>query len=244
MANEAEYFFTPYALMLIPRKCHDEFFVKFNFLDVPCLKIALAKALGYGIVIGSAMVKIPQIVKVLQAKSVVGLSLLSILMEIISLLFSAAYSIDKGFPFSAWGESFLMGLQDVLLVVLYFYYSGQFRFTFLFVPAYAASFYVLGSGMTPLSVLEKLQACCIVMLTGSKLTQIVANFKNGHTGQLSAITVFLLLAGSLARIFTTIQETNDIAFLRQFIVACALNCILWGQILYYWNVKVDKPKKA
>ena len=62
-----------------------------------------------------------------------------------------------------------MGLQDVLLVVLYFYYSGQFGFAFLLVPTYAASFYVLGSGMTPLSVLEKLQACCIVMLTGSKV---------------------------------------------------------------------------
>lgn len=31
------------------------------------------------------------------------------------------------------------------------------------------------------------------------------NYSNGHTGQLSAVSVFLLFAGSLARIFTTIQ---------------------------------------
>ena len=34
MANGTlEFFFTPYVLMLIPRRCHDEFFVSFNFLD-------------------------------------------------------------------------------------------------------------------------------------------------------------------------------------------------------------------
>ena len=35
--------------------------------------------------------------------------------------------------------------------------------------------------------------------------QVIANFRNGHTGQLSAVTVFMLAAGSLARIFTSIQ---------------------------------------
>ena len=78
-----------------------------------------------------------------------------------------------------------------------------------------------------------------------QLIQIVANFRNGHTGQLSAITVFLLLGGSLARIFTTIQETGDALLLSQYLVACSLNAIMWSQILYYWNVTPsDKLKKA
>ena len=47
------------------------------------------------------------------------------------------------------------------------------------------------------------------MIVVGKLIQAVTNYKNGHTGQLSAITVFLLTAGSLARIFTSIQETGD-----------------------------------
>ena len=45
----------------------------------------------------------------------------------------------------------------------------------------------------------------IPMIVLGKLIQAVKNFQNGHTGQLSAITVFLLTAGSLARIFTSIQ---------------------------------------
>lgn len=39
----------------------------------------------------------------------------------------------------------------------------------------------------------------------SQLIQATSNYHNGHTGQLSAISVFLLFAGSLARIFTSIQ---------------------------------------
>lgn len=41
--------------------------------------------------------------------------------------------------------------------------------------------------------------------TPPQLLQAATNYRNGHTGQLSAITVFLLFGGSLARIFTSIQ---------------------------------------
>lgn len=44
-----------------------------------------------------------------------------------------------------------------------------------------------------------------------QLLQAATNYRNGHTGQLSAITVFLLFAGSLARIFTSIQVSASSA---------------------------------
>merc|ERR1712198_473559 len=62
-----------------------------------------------------------------------------------------------------------------------------------------------------------------------------ANFKNGHTGQLSAVTVFLLTAGSLARIFTSIQDTGDEVMVLTFIVSSAVNVIIALQVIYYWN---------
>lgn len=39
----------------------------------------------------------------------------------------------------------------------------------------------------------------------SQLIQAATNYGNKHTGQLSAVSVFLLFAGSLARIFTSLQ---------------------------------------
>uniref|UniRef100_A0A8C3UVY2 Uncharacterized protein n=1 Tax=Catharus ustulatus TaxID=91951 RepID=A0A8C3UVY2_CATUS len=40
---------------LLPEHCFDQFFLRFQLLDVPCLKILLSKALGYGIVAGSVL---------------------------------------------------------------------------------------------------------------------------------------------------------------------------------------------
>ena len=48
-------------------------------------------------------VKIPQIVKVVQASSVQGLSLLSFLLELVALTTTVAYSLTKAFPFR-WFE--------------------------------------------------------------------------------------------------------------------------------------------
>ncbi|TRZ14624.1 hypothetical protein HGM15179_012506 [Zosterops borbonicus] len=54
---------------LLPERCFDQFFLRFQLLDVPCLKILLSKVLGYGIVAGSVLVKVPQLLKVIQIVS-------------------------------------------------------------------------------------------------------------------------------------------------------------------------------
>nr|XP_060638859.1 mannose-P-dolichol utilization defect 1 protein-like [Anolis sagrei ordinatus] len=77
-----------------------------------------------------------------------------------------------------------------------------------------------------------------------QLLQAATNYRNGHTGQLSAITASLLFAGSLARIFTSIQETGDLLMALTFGVSSFCNGVIMGQLLYYWNVPVDKHKKA
>ena len=90
-----------------------------------------------------------------------------------------------------------------------------------------------------LPVLYRKVTFCILL----KLLQIVANFRNGHTGQLSFIMVLMLFLGAMARIFTTIQETGDKVMLVAFLMSTILNATLVLQVLYYWNVKPDLKKK-
>uniref|UniRef100_A0A8C0G652 Uncharacterized protein n=1 Tax=Chelonoidis abingdonii TaxID=106734 RepID=A0A8C0G652_CHEAB len=40
---------------LLPERCYDELFLRFNLLHVPCLKILISKGLGLAIVAGSLM---------------------------------------------------------------------------------------------------------------------------------------------------------------------------------------------
>lgn len=238
-----EFFFTPLVLFIVPKYCHDEFFINFNFFHAACLKIAISKCLGYGIVVGSAMIKIPQIIKVVQASSVEGLSLLAFVLELVALTANATYSYAKAFPFSAWGESFFMSIQGCLLILMYFYYTSQPLAAIIFPVLYGGIVYVLASGLTPMSVLTQFVSLNILFLATSRLIQIVANFRNGHTGQLSFIMVLLLFLGAVARIFTTIQETGDKVLLMTFLVSATLNATLTLQVLYYWSVKPDLKKK-
>ena len=97
----------------------------------------------------------------------------------------------------------------------------------------------------PEEVLWYGQAANIPMIVIGKLIQAITNFKNGHTGQLSAITVFLLTLGSLARIFTSIQDTGDqVSILAEPIMVCEITpvlpsfwtIILLTQIAFYFRL--------
>ncbi len=71
---------------------------------------------------------------------------------------------------------------------------------------------------------------------------------------LSFPQVFTYLAGSLSRIFTTLQEVDDKLILYGFIAGFALNAVLAAQMVYYWRSSAataeqgeeaysEKPKK-
>ena len=81
---------------------------------------------------------------------------------------------------------------------------------------------------------ENLESPCLFYF---QLIQAWANYKNSSTGQLSAITVFLIFAGSLSRIFTSVQETGDELVIAMYICSSFFNGILAGQIVYYSKVK-------
>ena len=65
---------------------------------------------------------------------------------------------------------------------------------------------------------------------------------NSTTGQLSFITAFLNWAGTAARIFTTLQETQDSLMIATYCTSFTVNTIVLFQFYWYWNV--DKKKKS
>ena len=63
----------------------------------------------------------------------------------------------------------------------------------------------------------------------------MANYNNGHTGQLSFITCFMLFAGGCARIFTSLQETGDIILIINFSSGTRFTFYCYFQ--EFWNSK-------
>jgi mannose-P-dolichol utilization defect protein 1 len=77
-----------------------------------------------------------------------------------------------------------------------------------------------------------------------QLIQARANYRQGSTGQLSAVTIFLLTAGAMARIFTSIQETGDPMMVLTFVVSTLANGLIAGQVIYYWNSSSSSSAKG
>merc|ERR1719476_956211 len=134
-----------------------------------------------------------------------------------------------------------MSLQTSIIAILILWYGGNTFSTILFSAIYGATVLAITQpGLVPEEVLWYGQAANIPMIVIGKLIQAITNFKNGHTGQLSAITVFLLTLGSLARIFTSIQETGDQIVILTYVCSSAVNCIIALQVLVYWNSAAKK----
>lgn len=88
--------------------CFDMFFYKHDFSNSECLKLTFSKAIGYAIILGSSILKLPQIIKILNAGSVAGISKSLFYLEILTLLHASTYSMRYSVPFSVYGESLII----------------------------------------------------------------------------------------------------------------------------------------
>lgn len=228
-------------LSLLGPKCYTSLVQNIILSDSVCLKLAISKALGIGIVGASAVVKIPQLLKLLNSQSASGISFLSYALETASLLITLAYNARQGFPFSTYGETALIAVQNVAIASLVLQYSGKGAVAAVFVAGLAAATYALfNESVVDLGTMGYLQAGAGVLAVASKIPQIATVWSEGGTGQLSAFAVFNYLAGSLSRIFTTLQEVDDKLILYGFVAGFLLNAVLAAQMLYYWNSPKSK----
>lgn len=220
--------------LLYPTQCCSEILENYH-LEAECLKAIVSKSLGYGIIAGSTIVKLPQVFKMVRAKSGAGITFAGVVMELLAVTFAASYALANNYPFSSWGESLFLMLETAAIAFLILFYELNVSAGIAFVVAYTSIVYALFCGLTPLNVLWSFQACNLPLVICGKLIQALKTFQAGHTGQLSGITLTLLSLGSFARIFTSIRETGDTLVVLIYVAATVVNFILFFQLIYYWN---------
>jgi len=216
-----------------PENCVDTLLVDLDIFNAECLKIVASKTVGYAIIVASVLVKLPQLLKMVSAKSGDGISLSSVILELAAISTTVAYSVAKSFPFSAWGEGLFLAMQTACVGFLTLLFETSSASAISFGVGYTAIMAGLLGGYAPLHFITTLQALNIPIVIVSKLLQIVANFRASSTGQLSAITVGLLFLGCVVRIATTWIETGDLLTVVNYVIATVLNGTILGQILYY-----------
>ncbi|KAI8883394.1 mannose-P-dolichol utilization defect 1 protein [Backusella circina FSU 941] len=232
------------AVALIGEKCYVSLIENLNLGDMDCIKYSISKGLGFGIVLGGSIVKIPQILTIVRNQSAQGLSLTSYLLETLSYAITLSYNLRQNNPFSTYGEIMFISIQNVIITLLILYFGRQFGMMGASVIGLALLIHCLNdTALVPPVVLSSLYAATIPLSLASKIPQIYTNFVNKSTGQLSVFTIVNYFAGSAARVFTTMTELDDRLMLFGNLLAAGLNGVLVLQLIAYWGKKVYKPTK-
>ncbi|KAL4334970.1 hypothetical protein GQ457_07G025180 [Hibiscus cannabinus] len=181
-----------------------------SFPPQDCLLPLISKLFGYAIVAASTTVKLPQIMKILKHKSVRGLCLTAFELEVVGYTIALAYCLYTGLPFSAYGELVFLLIQGIYLF-LFCCYCELLGFC-------AVAPTVLAGQIDPI-LFEALYVSQHAIFFFARVPQIWKNFSNKSTGEPSFLTCLMNTAGSLARVFTSVQEKappSGILFLLYF----------------------------
>ncbi|KAL5004273.1 hypothetical protein ScPMuIL_017729 [Solemya velum] len=200
-----------------------------------CYWVVLSKFLGWGMVVVSSLVKLPQISKIRGAKSGKGINVISTLFELTAISGNFGYGYANQFPFSSYGESPFVAFQDCVIVFHILLYGRGKRDAVKFLSIYLVVMGYILSPFVSLSLLFVLQNINTIIVISGKFLQAVTNYGNKGTGQLSGFTLSLVLIGSCIRIFTSKQETGDLSILITYMSSFVMNAVIVVQFLYYWK---------
>lgn len=207
------------------------------------LKALLSKTLGYGIVMGASIVKLPQVSNVISARSADGLSAVTFEMEQIVFSVTMLYGFIRGMPFSSYGEAFLLLLQNCVLLALIYHHNKANKLLVLikiglFTSAIAAAF----AGFVPKDLVQTVYDLTLIIMISARVPQILKASRERSTGKLSIITTGLNLLGTLARVFTSLADEGGYSMVRNYIIAGILHSISFSQIIYYGDQSISRKK--
>ncbi|KAL6308268.1 hypothetical protein BKA93DRAFT_764151 [Sparassis latifolia] len=237
------WFIKDLGISIVGEKCYVSLVENLNISDVECIKYSLSKGIGLGIVVGGSIMKVPQLLLIVSARSARGLSLPAYVLETLAYAITLAYSYRNEFPFSTYGENLFLTIQNAVITLFILYYSSTPRLTHassstLPKVAFAAVAMIvcgIAFAFLPTATLAPLQLATLPLSLFSKLPQIQQNHRAKSTGQLSAFAVIAQISGCLARLFTTATEVGDPLVSAGFALALVLNCVVGAQMYMYWG---------
>jgi len=199
----------------------------------------VAALLSYAIVVGSFALKLPQIINIFRYRSVRGLSLEMLVMEIIGYGICASYNYAHHYALATYAENITILVQNLFLVLLLVSYRREINAKFfagvLLLLLWAA---LILTRSIPRSVdVFFMTFVNIPLFAASRIPQIRQNYKCKSTGVLAVAGFILAFGGNLARILTTLAGNADPLILAGFCLSGCLNATIIVQCFLY----ADRP---
>lgn len=219
----------------VNKECCDSILVNFELTNKECILLFISRGVSYGLICFSAILKLPQILQILKNSSGEGLSIFSLFTEIFANVIGYCYHRQKEFPFATFGETILILIQNVFIAFLVTHFDKTYNpiMWISFMMFNLIIMFTVEHHLASNSVILILWTLCLPLSLIYKLLQIAHVWKSECKGELSSLSCFLTMLGSLGRVFTTLNEVKDISILLMYIINVVLNGTILLQSIYY-----------
>ena len=225
--------------------CADTLFYS-DFLDKICLSLAISKTLGYVMLVGGFLYKLPVILNIFKAGGGDGLNLVGLYLETSSYIAGFYYSYLKGYEISTYGNKVASSIQDCIIITIVWYFGVygkpitkiHMAYVFGFSLFFATFLYYASKEETTTKFIVVYQ---YLVITLSRLPQIYSNFSAKSAGVQSPISLLTALFGAFAELVVNLVETKNTNNIIGSIIVMAVNVTLFAQVLY---LKSGKQKNS
>ncbi|XP_018969709.1 solute carrier family 66 member 3-like [Cyprinus carpio] len=176
------------------------------------------------------VLKFPQIFALMRARATAGVSLNSLLLELLGFIVFMSYQMFYDYPPVTYLEYPILIAQDVIVLLLILHYNRNMKHSLIYAALFVGGWQLL---TVQKWVIDLAMSLCTFISAGSKLAQLQCLWRSKDSGQVSALTWALATYTCLARIFTTIITTGDAQVLIRFVVMSILNMWVTVTVIYY-----------
>ncbi|KAM9333111.1 mannose-P-dolichol utilization defect 1 protein-like isoform 2-T2 [Pholidichthys leucotaenia] len=186
--------------------------------------------------------QVSQLFRILWRGSTDGLNLPSFMLQLYAFSCPVVYALANNFPFFAWAERLVTSAQSAVIVFVILHHRSQTLRGLLLLLSFGGGAFLLAS-YAAAAVISLIQASRLPALIASKVLQTLTNFQNGHTGELSTLSVILSWAGSISLVFVSIQDAGRSFTTLFHIISACLSSVLLVQVLTYQSVLASSNNK-
>ncbi|KAM9317738.1 solute carrier family 66 member 3 [Pholidichthys leucotaenia] len=176
------------------------------------------------------LLKFPQMLVLMRAKCTRGVSVQSLLLELIGFIVFTTYQMFYDYPPATYLEYPFLIAQDVMVLLLILHYNRSLQHTFIYGLLLFGGWKLLTMDKW---IIDSAMSVCTFISAASKLLQLQSLWRSGDGGQVSALSWGLATYTCLARIYTTMVTTGDLQVLVRFVVMMLLNLWVTLTVVYY-----------
>ncbi|XP_076248772.1 solute carrier family 66 member 3 isoform X2 [Calliopsis andreniformis] len=187
------------------------------------------------------ILKIPQILNLLSARSADQVSIAGLLLELTSYTVMTSYNYANGYSILSYLEYPVILLQEYILIFLVLKYLNKINtFSILVTLLYFAISTCFVLQIIPKVVLTFLTPACTPISLSSKVVQLLAIFRAKNADTVSPITWFISAFTNLTRVFTIWMDSADMLLLGNFTISVILSSSIMFSAIYYRCYRVKQ----